>query len=302
MSNWFTNKSVEIVAYKINRRPFAQPELFQPEDPAFPDHLVEALLYGEMIRISNIGNRQWQLGNRQIRSDGAAMSGIVGWQSVDLEEEDHFDQERTAWVTDLVPRRHVTVSPFAIDFGTQYLYVVRHSSFGESAIATVFSDLLQRGEQAREAGATVNWEVQPLLDENEFEEWLESITSLDRLQFVAKLPNPDGQEQMEEALRLLEDVDATELRLSVRSTVENGGLSRDLGQIATYAALLRMCQRGYASVTAWGRDLYGAVKHYQQSRQVRRERRTISSDDLDAARDELSGMLEDLDFGVYDGD
>lgn len=227
------------------------------------------------------------------------MGGIVGWQSVDLEEEDHFDQALTAWVTDLVPRRHVMVSPFAIDFGSQYLYVVRHSSFRESAIATVFSDLLQRGEQERDTGPTVNWEVQPLLDENEFEAWLESVASLDRLQFVAKLPNPDGLEEMEEALQLLEDVDATELKLSVRSTVENGGLSRDLGQVRTYAALLRMCQRGYASVAAWGRDVRGAVTHYEQSRQVRRERRTIVSDDLDAARDELSGMLEDLDFGAH---
>ena len=302
MPNWFTDKSVEVVAYKVNRRPFAQPELFQPEDPPFPDHLVEALLYGEMIRISNVGNRQWQLGNRAIQPDGTSMGGIVGWQSVDLEQEDHFDQVRTAWVTDLVPRRHVTVSPFAIDLRTQYLYVARHSSFGESAIATVFRDLLQRGEQARETGATVNWDVQPLLDEEGFEEWLESVASLDRLLFVAKLPNPDGLEYMEEALRLLEDIDATELRLSVRSTIENGGLSRDLSEIGIYAALLRMCQRGYASVTAWGRDAHGAVKHYQQSRQVRRERRTISSDDLDAARDELSGMLDDLDLGVHDSD
>lgn len=286
---WFAGRSVDIVQFRINRRPHAQGRLLTTPIPdSFIDHLAEALLFGETVMVGKSGDRRWRLGNRSIDRADRFVAGLIGWESDELREEDSFDAVSAEWISNAELGSRTVISPFAIAASTRTLFVARHHSFAESTIATVFRTLLNIGEESSQEFSTTSWDVEPILDDLELEEWLRGMSTLDKLTFVAKLPNPDAEDAFIEVFEHLDRTNAGELRHTLKSRYPEAGLTTDFEQDNLLFGLREMARRGYAAVTAWAHDRWSRPRRYVQKNRTRREPHAFSSDSYDAARDEIA--------------
>ena len=284
---WFARRKVRVVAYRINRHPRPQGNLFGSQPKDFLAHLDAALRFGYRVVISNTGDRQWQLGNRTINGARGYLAGMIGSESRTAPERTHFDETTADWILD-VGTPQATVSPFAITTANQRLLVAKHSIFLESSVATAFTRILNDGEQARDNGRTTDWDVQPILDETEFEDWLGEITVLDEVTFVARLPNPDAEDSYRGTHTHMKQMKAGELRHHLRAAIETVGLSTSFANDETASEMLAMAKRGYAAVSAKARDDTGIVVVYRQRQSTRHRVVRFSSATHNDARDELA--------------
>jgi hypothetical protein len=297
---WYVGRRVHVVNYRINRRPRPQGNLFGDQPDSFLDHLAEALLFGHQVSVGKRGDRRWQLGNRRIDPGGRFLGGVIGWESEQLREEDHFDDDRAEWVPTLARASQVSLSPFVIEAASRRLFVMKHSSFAETTLATVFRTILNEGEAARETGPTTEWDVQPMLDEIEFEEWLREIAILDKVTFVARLPNPDAEEAFLELDAHLRHMRAGEMRHELKAADAEVGLSTNFADDRLASGLLEMSKRGYAAVSARARDSAARVRQFVQRNSARHNVIQIESVDYNDARDELASRA--LDWSTEDED
>lgn len=297
---WFAERQVQVVNYRVNRRPLPQGNLFGGQPENFLDHLVEALLFGHEVSVGRRGDRRWQLGNCRIDSAGRFLAGVIGWESEQLREEDHFDDARAEWVPSVGRASQVSLSPFVIEATSRRLFVMKHPSFAETTLATVFRTILNEGEAAREAGPTTEWDVQPMLDEIEFEEWLHQIAVLDKVTFVARLPNPDAEEAFLELEEHLRQMRAGEMRHELKAADDEAGLSTNFGGDKLANGLLEMSKRGYAAVSAMARDSAARVRKFVQRNSAKHNTIEIESTEYNDARDELAGRA--LDWAQEDDD
>ena len=294
---WFTERTVDVVQFRINRRPFAQGNLLATSVPeSFADHLVEALLFGEPVRIGKVGDRSWRLGNRRVGRDETSVSGLIGWETEQLREEDFFDATTAQWISTVEAGNRVVIAPFVIVTSTRTLFVAKHNSYAESTIATVFRTLLNLGEEDSQEYSNTSWDVEPILDEEEFEDWLRHMTTLDKITFVAKLPNPDAEDAFMEAFERLDRMNAGEMRHTLKSRDPNAGLTQDFTQDRLSHGLLEMAKRGYADLIAFARDHGSRLRRFIQKNRTRREPYEFMSGSYVDARDEL------VEFCLDEGD
>ena len=284
---WFSNRPVSVVVFRINRRPMSQGSLFGPQRESFIDHLREVLLFGHSIRVGKRGKRQWRLGNQRIDHDGRFIAGILGWETEETHQQDYFDRSSAEWVPGVGTSSRVALAPFNIEISNRRLFVVKHHSFEETTIATVFRELLSEGER-RSSAITTDWDVQPLLDEEEFEDWLRGIAVLDKVHFVAKLPNPDAEEEFLDLVNQLREIQAGEMTHTLKAADPQIGLSKRLRQNRITRALVHMSKQGYASISAWAHDAASKPTKYSQNNRTTRKTIHITSDDYNGARDELA--------------
>lgn len=285
---WFVDRKVHVVNYRINRRPRPQGNLFADQPESFLDHLTEVLLFGHEVSVGKTGDRRWQLGNRNIDASSRYLAGVIGWESEQLREEDHFDDAKAEWVPSVGHASQVSLSPFVITSSSRRLFVMKHPSFAETTLATVFRTILNKGEEAREAGPTTDWDVQPMLDEIEFEDWLREIAVLDRVTFVARLPNPDAEEAFRELDEHLRQMKAGEMRHELRAANDEDGLSTNFTTDKLANGLLEMSKRGYAAVSAAARDSASRVRKFVQRNSAKHNTVQIESLEYNEARDELT--------------
>jgi len=285
---WFAERQVQVVNYRINRRPHPQGNLFAEHPEGFLDHLTEALLFGHEISVGKRGDRRWQLGNRRIDGRDRFLAGVIGWESEQLREEDHFDESKAEWVPSVGRTSKVSLSPFVILSEGRRLFVMKHPTFAETTLATVFRTILNEGEAARETGPTTEWDVQPMLDEIEFEEWLGEISVLDKVTFVARLPNPDAEEAFRELDEHLRQMKAGEMRHELKAADEEVGLSTDFTADKLSSGLLEMSKRGYAAVSARAYDSASRVRRFAQRNSAKHNTIELESIAYNKARDELA--------------
>ena len=284
---WFSNRSVSVVVFRINRRPRSQGSLFRPRQENFMDHLREVLLYGESIRVGKRGNRRWRLGHQRIDPAGRFIAGILGWETQETHQQDYFDRSSAQWVPGVATNSRVTLAPFSIHIASRRLFVVKHHTFRETTIATVFRKLLNQGEQTS-ITPTTDWDVQPLLDEEDFEDWLCDIAVLDQIKFVAKLPNPDAEEEFLELIEQMEEIQAGKLTHILTAADTEAGLSKRLQENRITRALMHMSKQGYASISASAHDNASRKVKFLQSNRTLRILYGITSEEYNNARDELS--------------
>ncbi|MCY3586590.1 MAG: hypothetical protein OXG76_12955 [Acidimicrobiaceae bacterium] len=284
---WFTNRVVDIIIYRINRRPYRQSSLFSDIPESFADHLAETLLFGQAVQLRSRSNREWRLGNRSIDVASSNIAGIIGWQAEEPQTQQYFESELKAWIPRIQVSNQVVAAPFNIDTRNRLLFVVRHNSFGYTAPATVFRTLLQEGEVEREGGPSTDWDVQPILDETDFHSWLEDIYLLRKISFTARLPNPDAEEQFIELDEHMRSMRATTMKHELESNDASSGLSTDLTEDPLTNGLVKMSSRGYADVNASGLDTSGRIRRFTQKIRTRRAALRFTSNSNEAARDEL---------------
>ncbi len=264
---WFAGASGPVLLFKVNRRPRPQ-NLFgdtQPDDVL--DHLAEVLLFGEPIVTGRKINRTWRLGNRSIDLAGRSITGQVGWERVDQETVDAFDSKRQQWVDVVQPTGHSARSVFAFDAATRHLAVVKHPTFSDTVLPKLFCELLNRGEAARPT-PTTDWDVEPILDEAEFRDWLSATSAVERVRFVAKLPNPGGLDDFEDIWKRLEELNASSIEETIQARDPDAGLG-DITADPISAQFIAMASHAFGYITATGAE-NGRPTKYDQREQVKR--------------------------------
>ena len=127
-----------------------------------------------------------------------------------------------------------------------------------------------------------------MLDEIEFEEWLHQIAVLDKVTFVARLPNPDAEEAFLELDEHLRQMQAGEMRHELKAADDEAGLSINFAGDKLANGLLEMSKRGYATVSAIARDSAARVRKFVQRISAKHNTIELQSTEYNDARDELA--------------
>lgn len=282
---WFSGRPGTVLLYRVNRRPYPQQSLFadaQPDDVF--DHFVEVLLFGEEVETGRRNKRYWRLGNRRIDETQRILTGQVGWESTSTEAGDQYDPVRREWVDVVGERGRTARGPFAFDAESRTLAVLKHPTFTERVLPEVFKVLLKRGEEAR-TYPTTDWDVEPILDTEDFREWLRSVDVVDRVQFVAKLPNPDALEEFGPVWDRMEQHKAKLLREIMEAADSELGLV-NLEEDRVVNGFLAMNENGFGYVTADGSRDGHRTRFDQRAKVARRQ-----TDPLPSSWTEVVGMV-----------
>lgn len=265
---WFAKRdSTTLLLYRVNRRPMSAPSLFaiQPEDVL--DHISEVLLFGEVVETGRSNKREWILGNRDIDLSTRTLSGQIGYERPTERSADHYDEGTKEWrdVVDVVEQ--TARAPFVFHADSRILGVLQHPTFSERTIPNVFTALLNRGEDARESRST-EWDVEPILDEIEFLEWLRHAESVEQVSFVAKLPNPSGLPEFEPVWSRLHEREAKSIREIMEARDPDRGLQR-IEEDELARAYIAMASQGFGYVKG-RRKRDNRQETYDQRSQVKR--------------------------------
>jgi hypothetical protein len=268
---WYTRRPT-VVFFKVNRRELPQETIYPaPEDPF--EHFVAVLAFGEPVETTGRGgHRTWFLGHGELKDDidydARIVVGQIGWVRDETVPQTSFDTANARWIHDTVSSSTGNDAPFVYDGETQRLAVLLHPTFAPASVARVFEELLNRGE--RQSFNRYEWSVEPLLDYASFRAWLETTAVIQRVTFVAKLPNPDGMEAFEEVLGRLRAREAKALTETWEARDPETGL-QDIEQDRDASQMIAMAENGYGNVRARGEDEDGQTRTYNQTQRVRRE-------------------------------
>lgn len=289
LNHWFFEKETSVLLYKINRRPIAQANLLTSQPDDFRQHLEEVLVFGPPIVTSAKGTeRSWRLGSKNIDEEAGILSGEVGWSQPHPEARDEYDDEELRW-RDAVEEKSITArSVFAIDLRTRELGVLQHPSFAPQTIASVFTDILNLGEERRDARST-DWMVEPELDEPEFRAWLASTDVVEKVTFVARLPNPDSMDEFADLFARMEEIEAGEIREEIKPKNPETGLKR-ITEEPLSKQFVAAASFAFGYIIASGRRQARQTR-YDQRQRVRKERTPPLPDSWSGALREVIEIL-----------
>jgi hypothetical protein len=220
--HWWAGKDVDALLYRINRRPPATGETLFGQPEGLLSHLEEVLNLAQgTVETGRRFKRQWRIGNKIFDYRAGTFTGIVGWARSGTAWSSFWDDETQAWEDRQVPSDVSSVAPFSFIVDGRFLGVLRHSSFSEITLASVFKEFLNRGERARPA-PTTDWDVEPIGDEQSFYEWVASTDRVDRLELVFKRPNPDAEREFEDLFARLDALRAEQIREVISSDGDRG--------------------------------------------------------------------------------
>jgi hypothetical protein len=225
--HWWAGKDVDALIYRINRRPPAAGETLFGQPENLLGHLEEVLnLAHGTVETGRRFKRQWRIGNKVFDHEAGTFTGIVGWARSGTAWSSFWDEDAEAWVDRQVAADVSSVGPFAFIVDGRFLGVLRHSSFAEITVASVFKEFLNRGEQARTLPTTV-WDVEPVGDEQQFYDWVASTDRLDSVELVFKRPNPDAEREFEDLFARLDALRAAQIREVISSDKGDRGLDKE---------------------------------------------------------------------------
>jgi hypothetical protein len=222
---WFAGKEVDVLFFKINRRPPITGETLFPPPSNILTHLAEVLARPVEIETGRAHKRLWHIGNKIFNYEAGVLTGRVGWSRSTQVVASVWNEEEQAWEDAEVPGDVSAIAPFAFVADGRYLGILRHSSFSETALATVFRDALNRGESRRSSPST-DWDVEPVGDEQGFYEWVASTDRLLKVEFVFKRPNPDAEREFEDLFERMDALAARQIRESITAQDDERGLNK----------------------------------------------------------------------------
>ncbi|TDE26422.1 hypothetical protein E1295_44320 [Nonomuraea mesophila] len=177
------------------------------------------------------------------------------------------------WKDSVEPAAVSARAPFIFHAQSRYLGVLKHPSFSETTVAQVFETLLRQGEERRQWPST-EWSVEPILDESDFVHWLHTVDSVQHVNLVARLPNPDGLDEFGSVWDAMDRHKARMLRQIMEAADPDVGL-RNVEEDQRVREHIAMATNGFGYVSAKG--VRGGRKvTYDQRHQVARE----STDEL----------------------
>lgn len=289
--HWFQGKDLDVLIYKVNRRPLsADPSLFEP--PASPiRHLYAVLLEQRTPVVSGRRyQREWRVGNLNLDEDAGTITGLIGWSRSDASLTSVWDEEGKAWRDRVVAADTSAVSPFVFQADRRYLGVLKHPSFREHTLNWVFTEILNRAEMAR-AVPHVQWAVEPVGDEREFNNWLDSVDQVVELRFTFERPNPDAEEAFEQLFERLDSLEAEKIREVITARDRQVGLDKQaVKNDPTTQGFIRAAMSAFGFV--FGKAFRNGKKvQYDQRDQVLRER-------VDDVSPTVAGAIQDVEGAV----
>ncbi|MFD6950351.1 MULTISPECIES: hypothetical protein [unclassified Nocardiopsis] len=281
---WFAGKNGTILFYRVNRRPLQNPSLNAEQPDSVMDHLTEVLLFGEVVSSGRGNKRNWLLGNREIADNEETLMGQIGWRRDGSETQDEYDPESKRWVDVTRDRDSSGRSAFCFDSKSRILGVLKHPSFDEKTLPVVFQEIMNMGEQRRSWPST-EWSVEPLPDNKKFTQWLREVDSVQQINLVAKLPNPDG---LDEFGKVWEDMNSMRARKiqQVVEAVDSSGLE-NIQQNERVSNHIAMSERAYGYATARG-IRNGRKVVYDQRKNVQR----ANTDDMPALWPQIMNVIK----------
>lgn len=268
---WFAGDPGEFYLFRVNRRPLDDPSLFTPEIPSDVfEHFVRVLAPGYEVVTGRRHQRAWRVGGVQVHEEDRTVTGRLGW--VPLGGEDvvvEWSDAEKDWVSITTTPRGGRIVPFGFDHDSRILAVMRERFSPPNTVGSVFEQILRDNEhELPEEERTTEWSVEPILDTQEFIEWLDSLEVVTSVAFTARLPNPEPRDAFRDLAERMEARRATEYIETLKSDREEGlqGVQddRDVRQAVA------MGGHGLAQLRGRGRRA-GRVSRFVQSREVATE-------------------------------
>ncbi len=279
--------TARLLAFRINRRPIGEGTLIPEELPpdAF-DHFVRMLAPGYEVKTFGRGHeRAWRVGGIEVDREEQFVTGKLGWSPTEPEGVPSWSEELKDWPLDWGGIAE-TLMPFAFDGKTRLLGVVHDKRSTAPTVASVF-ELILDGNERESDRPTTQWSVEPVLDAQEFIDWLHSLDTVQSVGFVASLPNPEPMAAFEDLWRRMADAHGTEYSARMKSEREEG--LKDIEQDQEFRQAIAMGEQGFAKLDGRGRK-GGKKSTYSQSNKVAHEQIPR----LPADWEEMRTLLKDL--------
>lgn len=291
--NWFAKGPVELLFYKVNRRPIGgDPSLFQPPDDLI-DHLRLVLGMSRPAKSGARFQRQWRLGNLTFDEENGTFTGHLGWARSSEALSQAWDDDTHEWVDRIVPREDSAVAPVAFTVRGRTLGILKHPSFAtEDVLDDVLSEILNRGERELDFPSTV-WAVESLGDEADFLQWLADVDQLTRLTLVFQRPNPDGEDAFQDLFERLDNMEASLIREEIVARDPATGLVKDaVKRDRTVQAFIAAAMNAFGRIVAKGRKDGTPVKYDQRQRVLRQSLDRVGSEWDEATETVLRAVEE----------
>lgn len=289
--HWFAGKTLDVLIYKVNRRPIeADLNLFEPPPDALV-HLNETLRRQQRpVTSGRRYQREWRVGNIAHDVEAGTITGMLGWSRSGEALTNVWDEDTQEWRDEVVRSEASGVAPFAYLRDQRFLGVLKHPSFTENTVQWVLTEMLNRSEQ-RWRIPTVVWAVEPVGDPREFYAWLDSAESITELKFVFERPNPDGEEAFEELFERLDRLEAEKISERITARDQDAGLNKDgLRSDPVTQAFISAAMAAFGFVV--GRAYRGGRKvTYDQRQQALREPIENVSADWPSATEQVAGAV-----------
>ena len=265
---WFAEQEGDFLAFRVNRRPLAEPDLFtvpMPEDVF--EHFVRVLHPGREVVTGRRNQRTWRIGGIVVDAAGRTVFGKIGWVPRGEEQYTEWDDKTLDWISLTASPRGGRIVPFAFDGDTRLLAVLAAPRTPPATTAYVFETVLRK-EEAELPEHSTEWSVEPILDADDFRTWLRSVDVLDLVSFSAKLPNPEPSDAFRDLYERMEARRATQYRETMRSSRETGltGIEDD----PDFKQAIAMGEQGFATLRGVGHR-EGAIVRYIQTDTVAKE-------------------------------
>jgi hypothetical protein len=250
------------------------------------DHFVRVLAPGYEIVTKGRGKeRSWRVGAIEIDAEERFVTGKLGWHPREPEVVPLWSEELKDWPPTLSEPPE-TLMPFAYDGESRILGVVDDKKSSPKSIAAVFEQIL--GENERELPhRTTEWSVEPILNSEEFIEWMATVDIVETVSFTAKLPNPEPSAAFDDLFSRMDQSHATEYAARLKSTREEG--LQHVEEDPEFRQAIAMGQQGFAELEGKGRR-NGRDTVYRQGERVAYE--TIPS--VPGEWSELRALLKEL--------
>lgn len=164
-----------------------------------------------------------------------------------------------------------TFSNFAIHIPSQYIIFELKPKPNEilpNSFLGALKAILQRDQFARLTAELI-------FESGKLDEWLDTVDKVASIKIDLRRPNPDYTGRPASIKRILEDTNASTVKIEAKSEDDDGLKIQDseLHEYAEYAA-----EEGYGSIKATG-DREGRTSNFESIRHVPRERITVDEDE-----------------------
>lgn len=253
---WFAGKDVDVFLFRINRRPLAGQGVHRLFDDLLHQDVVAharaVLAMSHSVELGRRYKRIWRVGNLTSGPGDEWITGRLGAQSAGDRTEFDWNEEERAWEQEVRAVDHSVVTPFALLRDGRVVAVMKHPEINDGVAAAVLTRLLNQGE--RESGRPgTDWSVDPILAEEEFDDWVNSVDRVVKVKFVFRRPNPDRADDLERLSDRLDALNAEYLAEEVKARDPQVGLDKyELNTDDGFRMLKSAAVRSWAFITASG--------------------------------------------------
>lgn len=175
-----------------------------------------------------------------------------------------WSDEQKDWIETTTAPHGGQILPFVFDAESRILAILPDRQSRPTTIASVFESVLRDNEAQRDF-PTTEWSVEPILDAQDFIDWLRSVDVLATVSFTAKLPNPEPRDAFRDLAARMEARRATKYLENMQSQAEEGliGIETD----PDFRQAIAMGQQGFATLRGTGRR-GGTRVRYSQAQTV----------------------------------